>query len=77
MLASGDRIGAFDTFRAASTGRPDFVDPLLNMATLKLQDGDVQEASRLIASALERNPGSARAAAMRQSLSGQNETTVR
>ena len=77
LLASGDRTGAFEAFRAASDGRREFVDPLLNMATLKLEDGDVTEARRLIASALERDPGSARAARMRQSMSGQNETTVR
>jgi Tfp pilus assembly protein PilF len=77
LLASGDRAGADEAFRAASDGRREFVDPLLNLAVLRLQDGDTVEAGRLIAVALERNPGSARAAAMRASLPGQRETTVR
>lgn len=77
LLATGDRAGAAAQFRAASDSRRDFVDPLLNLATLELQDGNTAEASRLIASALERNPGSARAAAMQARLPGQNETSVR
>ena len=76
LLATGDRAGATEAFRLATEGRRDFVDPLLNLATLKIQDGDVAEASRLISTALERDPGSARAAAMRGSLPGQHETTV-
>ncbi|MGH7682370.1 MAG: O-antigen ligase family protein, partial [Candidatus Eiseniibacteriota bacterium] len=70
LLATGDRAGAMSQFRAASDSRRDFVDPLLNMATLELQDGNTAEASRLIADALNRDPGSARAAAMRAGLPG-------
>jgi len=44
------------------------VDPLLNLATLALQDGNTAEAKRMIDLALERNPASPRAAAMRDSL---------
>lgn len=74
ILATGDRAGARQTFRAASDGRRDFVDPLLNLATLALQDGDTTGADHLIRQALERNPGSARAAAMRGSIPGQSKT---
>jgi O-antigen ligase/Tfp pilus assembly protein PilF len=71
LLASGDRAGAEEAFRRASQGRRDFVDPILNLATLALRDGNVSEAKRLVEAALERNPGSARAVAMRESISGQ------
>ncbi len=71
LLASGDRAGALEAFRRASEGRRDFVDPLLNLATLALEEGDVEEAKRMVGLAIGRNPGSARAAAMRESLSGQ------
>lgn len=77
LLATGDRAGAVAQFRAASDSRRDFVDPLLNLATLELQDGNTAEATRLIDSALDRNPGSARAAAMHARLPGQHETSVR
>src|SRR5262249_26973309 len=71
LLATGDRAGAEQAFRRASEGRREFVDPVLNLATLALRDGNVAEAKRLVGVALERNPGSARAAAMRESMSGQ------
>jgi O-antigen ligase/Flp pilus assembly protein TadD len=70
LLASGDRGGAVEAFRRASEGRRDFVDPLLNLASLALEQGKVGEAKRMVAMALERNPGSARAAAMRARISG-------
>ena len=68
FLASGERSGAVQAFRDASNGRREFVDPLLNLATLALQDGNAAEAKRMIDLALERNPTSPRAAAMRDSL---------
>lgn len=68
LLASGDRAGAREAFHQASEGRLDFVDPLLNLATLALQDRDAAEARRMVGLALERNPGSTRAAAMRESI---------
>lgn len=71
LLATGDRAGAEQAFRRASEGRREFVDPVLNLATLALRDGNVAEAKRLVGVALERNPGSARAAAMRESMLGQ------
>jgi len=71
LLATGDRAGAEQAFQRASEGRRDFVDPVLNLATLALRDGNVAEAKRLVDLALERNPGSARAAAMRVSMLGQ------
>jgi Tfp pilus assembly protein PilF len=74
LLASGDRAGAAGAFGDASNGRREFVDPLLNLAALRLQDGATAEADQLISTALERNPGSARAAAMRASRSGQHES---
>lgn len=70
LLASGDRKGAVEAFRRAGEGRRDFVDPLLNLATLALQDGDRMEAERLTQEALKRNPGSARAAALRETIAG-------
>ena len=68
LLAQGDRAGARAEFRAAGEGRPEFVDPLLNLAVLAQEDGNIAEATRLVAIAIERNPGSARAARMRESL---------
>ena len=68
LLASGSRTQAIEAFRAASEGRRDFVDPLLNLAALALQDGNTAEARRMLNLALERNPASPRAAAMRESL---------
>lgn len=70
LLAAGDRAGAEQAFRRAGDGRSDFVDPLLNLATLALQDGDRAAAERLVEEALTRNPGSARAAALRESIAG-------
>jgi O-antigen ligase len=70
LLASGDRKGAADAFRRAGEGRSDFVDPLVNLATLALQDGDRVTAERLANEALQRNPGSARAAALREMIAG-------
>jgi O-antigen ligase len=69
-LATGDRQGAAEAFRRAAEGRRDFVDPLLNLATLALQDGNRVEAERLVGQALQRNPGSARAAALRETIAG-------
>jgi len=71
LLAQGDRAGARTEFTGATNGRPDFVDPLLNLATLAMQDGSLTEAKRLVAAALERNPGSPRAARMHLALAAQ------
>jgi Flp pilus assembly protein TadD len=68
LLAQGDRVGAGAEFRAATEGRPGFVDPLLNLAILAQEDGNIAEAARLVALAIERNPGSERGARMRESL---------
>lgn len=70
LLASGDRKGAAEAFRRAGEGRSEFVDPLVNLAALALQDGDRATAERLLAEALKRNPGSARAAALRHTIAG-------
>ena len=51
-------------------GRRGFVDPLLNLATLELQDGNEAEARRLIGEALERDPNSGRASEMLRGLAG-------
>ena len=67
LLAQGDRAGAIAEFRGATEGRPEFVDPLLNLATLAREDGKLVEAKQLVTLALERNPGSARALRMRGS----------
>jgi putative inorganic carbon (HCO3(-)) transporter len=72
LLVQGDRARASAEFRGAAEGRSDFVDPLLNLATLAREDGNIAEAERLVALALERNPGSARAVRMRESLAGQH-----
>ena len=76
LLATGDRKGAAEAFRRAGEGRLDFVDPLLNLAMLALQDGDRKGAERLVEEALTRNPGSARAAALRQSIAGRTRTGI-
>jgi len=68
FLASGDRPKAVQSFREASEGRREFVDPLLNLAALAIEDGNTAEAKRMVDLALERNPNSPRAAAMRESL---------
>ncbi|HET9251862.1 MAG TPA: tetratricopeptide repeat protein, partial [Candidatus Eisenbacteria bacterium] len=70
LLATGDRSGAETAFRRAGEGRRDFVDPLLNLATLALRDRDRAEAARLVEEALTRNPGSARAVALRETIAG-------
>ena len=67
-LATGSRDKAIVAFRAASEGRREFVDPLVNLAALALEDGNAAEAKRLVDLALQRNPASPRAAAMRASL---------
>jgi O-antigen ligase/Tfp pilus assembly protein PilF len=61
LLRSGDRAGAEREFRQASAGRIDFVDPILNLATMSLQSGDSASARSLVREALERAPDSARA----------------
>jgi putative inorganic carbon (HCO3(-)) transporter len=76
LLASGDREGAIAAFRRAGEGRSDFVDPLVNLATLALQDGNLDEARRLAGQALQRNPGSARAAALRDTLAGRTGSSI-
>ena len=68
LLRVGDRAGAEVAFRNAAEGRRDFVEPLLNLAALAVERGDRAEAARRIDQALERNPGSARALAMRAGL---------
>jgi putative inorganic carbon (HCO3(-)) transporter len=68
LLRTGDRAGAEAAFRQAAEGRRDFVEPLLNLAALAVERGDRAEAARRIDQALERNPGSARALAMRSGL---------
>ena len=68
LLRMGDRAGAEAAFRKAAEGRRDFVEPLLNLAALDVERGDRAEAARRIDQALERNPGSARALAMRAGL---------
>lgn len=71
LLAQGDRVAARAEFNGATEGRPEFVDPLLNLATLAIQDRDFAEAKRLVALAIERNPGSPRAVKMRETVAGQ------
>jgi len=68
LLRTGDRPGAEAQFQQAAEGRRDFVEPLLNLAALAIERGDRAEAARRIDEALERNPGSARALAMRAGL---------
>jgi O-antigen ligase len=61
QLWSGDRVAAVDTFRRATDGRRNFVDPLLNLASLALESGDAAEARAWVRQALERDPTSLRA----------------
>jgi len=68
LLASGDRAGAVREFRMAADGRSEFVDPLLNLAALALEDGNVAEAKRQLELALGRHPGSRRAEALKNAL---------
>ncbi len=65
LVRAGDAAGAARAFEAASGGRRDFVDPLLNLAALAIQRGDRDEAARRIDEALARNPNSQRASAMK------------
>jgi Flp pilus assembly protein TadD len=67
-LRAGDREGALEAFRLASEGRRAFVDPLVNLAAIALEDGDRDAAESWTRRALERNPDSARALAMASSL---------
>ena len=72
-LRAGDRAGAIRAFREASEGgRAAFVDPLVNLAALALEDGDRVAAASWTRRALERNPDSvpARAIASDLGLSG-------
>lgn len=73
LLRTGDRAGAEAAFRKAAEGRRDFVEPLLNLAALAVERGDRAEAARRIDQALERNPGSARALAMRAGLASEGD----
>jgi len=62
LLRAGDRSAAREAFgRAAAGGAREFVDPLLNLATLAIQSGDLVEARVWVTRALERNPRSDRA----------------
>ena len=63
-------VGAAEAFRAASTGRRAFIDPLLNLAALAVRHGDRAEAARKIDEALARDPESARARAMKAEITG-------
>ena len=65
LVRAGDTAGAARAFEAASGGRRDFVDPLLNLAALAIQRDDRDEAARRIDEALARNPNSQRASAMK------------
>jgi putative inorganic carbon (HCO3(-)) transporter len=68
-LAAGDRAGAELQFaRAAQDAKPSFVDPILNLAALAMQDGHDGEARRQVDLALTRNPSSTRAAEMSAAL---------
>jgi O-antigen ligase len=70
LVRTGDDAGAAEAFRAASTGRRAFVDPLLNLAALAVRHGDRAEAARKIDEALARDPESARARAMKAEITG-------
>ncbi len=67
-LRAGDRAGAIREFREAADGRAAFVDPLVNLAALALEDGDRAAAVSWARRALERNPGSAPARAIASDL---------
>ncbi len=70
LVRTGDDAGAAEAFRAASTGRRAFVDPLLNLAALAVRHGDRADAARKIDEALARDPESARARAMKAEITG-------
>ena len=61
LLRAGDRSAAREAFGRAAGGSREFVDPLLNLATLAIQSGDLVEARVWVTRALERNPRSERA----------------
>lgn len=61
LLYSGDRTAATEAFRLAGEGRREFVDPLLNLASMALESGDREEARTWVMRALERDPNSSRA----------------
>jgi O-antigen ligase len=61
LLWSGDRAAAGEAFRRATEGRREFVDPLLNLATLAIEAGNRAEAQVWLTQALERDPTSRRA----------------
>jgi tetratricopeptide (TPR) repeat protein len=64
-LRAGDRDGALREFRrAAGDARTAFVDPMVNLAAMALDDGDRAAAESWTRRALERNSESARALAM-------------
>ena len=67
-LRAGNRAGAIQAFRDAADGRASFVDPLVNLAALALEDGDRATAASWARRALERNPGSAPARAIASDL---------
>ncbi|HEY6573147.1 MAG TPA: hypothetical protein VI198_07475, partial [Candidatus Eisenbacteria bacterium] len=67
-LRAGDRAGAIGEFRRAAEGRTAFVDPLVNLAGLALEDGDRATAASWTRRALERNPGFAPARAIASKL---------
>lgn len=71
LLRTGERADAEAQFRQAAEGRRDFIEPLLNLAALAIERGDRAEAARQIDEALDRNPGSARALAMRAGLAAE------
>ncbi len=64
LLRAGDRDGALEAFRLATEGRSAFVDPLVNLAVIALEDGDRVAAETWTRQALERNPDSALALSM-------------
>ena len=61
LLRAGDRSAAREAFGRAAGGAREFVDPLLNLAALAIQSGDLVEARVWVMRALERNPRSDRA----------------
>lgn len=70
LIRTGDVAGAARAFELASSGSRKFVDPLLNLAALAVRKGDRDEAIRRIDEALARDPGSERARAMKEEISG-------
>jgi O-antigen ligase len=73
LLDLGDRAGAVAAFRQASDGRRDFVDPLLNLAAMAMESGNREEARAWVLQALERDPNSSRAQALRSQLEREAE----